>query len=87
MKENHVNPEESVRVHRDLGAHHSVGIHWGTFRLTDERLDEPPKKLSEALAAAGIPAEQFFLMKHGETRRLEQLQRVAQREPARVADR
>ena len=87
MKENHVNPEESVRVHRDLGAHHSVGIHWGTFRLTDERLDEPPKKLSEALAAAGIPEEQFFLMKHGETRRLEQWQRVAQREPARVADR
>jgi L-ascorbate metabolism protein UlaG (beta-lactamase superfamily) len=71
MQSNHVNPEESVRIHRDLGARRSVGIHWGTFRLTDERLDEPPKKLSEALAAAGIPADQFFLMKHGEMRKLD----------------
>jgi len=82
MKENHVNPEESVQIHRDLGARRSVGIHWGTFRLTDERLDEPPKKLTEALAAAGIPAEQFFLMKHGETRNLDFLMSAAADEAA-----
>jgi L-ascorbate metabolism protein UlaG (beta-lactamase superfamily) len=67
----HVNPEEAVRAHRDLNARYSVGMHWGTFRLTDERLDEPPRKLAEALSAAGIPPERFFLMKHGETRGLE----------------
>jgi N-acyl-phosphatidylethanolamine-hydrolysing phospholipase D len=71
MQANHVNPEESVRIHNDLGARFSVGIHWGTFRLTDERLDEPPRKLAAALSAAGIPPERFFLMQHGELRRLE----------------
>ena len=39
----------------DLNAHYSIGMHWGTFRLTDERLDEPPRKFAEALSAAGIP--------------------------------
>jgi len=67
----HVNPEEAVRAHRDLNARYSVGMHWGTFRLTDELLDEPPRKLSEALSGAGIPPERFFLMKHGESRGLE----------------
>ena len=67
----HVNSDEAVRAHRDLNARYSVGMHWGTFRLTDERLDEPPRKLAEALSAAGIPPERFFLMKHGESRGLE----------------
>ena len=46
-------------------------MHWGTFELTDESLDEPPRKLAEELAAAGIPADKFFVMQHGETLRLE----------------
>jgi N-acyl-phosphatidylethanolamine-hydrolysing phospholipase D len=71
MRANHVEPDESVQIHRDLGARYSVGIHWGTFRLTDERLDEPPQRLASALASAGIPPERFFLMQHGELRRLE----------------
>jgi len=47
-----------------------VGIHWGTFELTDEPIDEPPKRLAAALKEAQIDPEQFFVMKHGETRRL-----------------
>lgn len=69
----HINPEEAVRAHRDLNARFSVGMHWGTFRLTDERLDEPPVKLAEALRAAGLPPDRFFVMKHGETRSLDTL--------------
>lgn len=69
----HINPEEAVRAHRDLNARYSVGMHWGTFRLTDERLDEPPVKLNDALRAAGLPPDRFFVMKHGETRSLDAL--------------
>ncbi|HEY5929912.1 MAG TPA: MBL fold metallo-hydrolase [Burkholderiales bacterium] len=71
MKTMHVNPEEAVKAHRDLNARYSVAMHWGTFKLTDERLDEPPVKLAEALAGAGIAPERFFVMQHGETRKLD----------------
>ncbi len=70
MKAMHINPAEAVRAHQDLGARYSVGVHWGTFEMTDEAIDEPPRALTGALRAAGIPAERFFVMRHGETRRL-----------------
>ncbi|MGH8677941.1 MAG: MBL fold metallo-hydrolase [Burkholderiales bacterium] len=73
MKVMHVNPQEAVQAHIDLKARHSVGMHWGTFRLTDERLDEPLAKFAQALAEAAISAQEFFLMKHGETRGLAEL--------------
>lgn len=66
----HVNPKEAVQAHRDLKARHSIGMHWGTFRLTDETLDDPPKKLAEALSDAGLSRDDFSVMAHGETRRL-----------------
>lgn len=67
----HVNPEEAVKIHRDVQSRCSVAMHWGTFRLTPEPMDEPPKRLSTALAQAGIPPEQFRVMRHGETCRLD----------------
>ena len=70
MRPVHVNPEEAVRIHRDVGARHSVGMHWGTFRLTTEALDEPPRALERALEEAGIPRGQFRVMVHGESRAL-----------------
>ncbi|MDX1709014.1 MAG: MBL fold metallo-hydrolase, partial [Desulfobacterales bacterium] len=46
MKYHHVNPEESVQIHKDLRSKQSVAIHWGTFILTDEPLDDPPQRLA-----------------------------------------
>ena len=73
MNTQHVNPIEAVRIHRDVGARYSVGMHWGTFVLTDEPLDEPPRELQRARDAAGIAASHFFLMDIGETRYLDEL--------------
>ena len=70
MKDQHIDPAEAVRIHRDVRARRSVGIHWGTFELTDEPLDAPLGALPAALDAAGVPRGDFFLMRHGETRRL-----------------
>jgi L-ascorbate metabolism protein UlaG (beta-lactamase superfamily) len=71
MKAAHVNPEEAVMIHQDINARFSVGIHWGTFILTDEPVIEPPKRLLAALKKEGISKEKFFVMKHGETKMLD----------------
>lgn len=67
MKEQHVNPLEAVQTHIDLGAVKSIGIHWGTFNLTDEALDQPPIDLIAARNTLGVSAVDFLLLKIGET--------------------
>lgn len=74
MKDQHVNPEESVRIHRELGAKRSLGVHWGTFALTDEALDQPPRDLAAARQAQGVAADDFFTLAIGETRTLPERQ-------------
>lgn len=63
---------------------YSVAMHWGTFRLTNERLDEPPAQLAKSLARAGVSPVDFFLMQHGETRMLNELYRGAEKQASRT---
>jgi N-acyl-phosphatidylethanolamine-hydrolysing phospholipase D len=70
MRTQHVDPEEAVKIHRDLGAKRSIGVHWGTFELTDESIDEPPRELARAVAAAGLGPDEFTVMAIGQTLRL-----------------
>jgi len=71
MRAYHVNPDEAVKSHVDVRATRSVGMHWGTFILTDEPLDEPPEKLAEALKKYEIEESEFQVYQHGETRFLD----------------
>ena len=59
---------EAVQAHRDLGARRSIGVHWGTFALTDEPLDQPPRDLAAARKAMHVGADEFPMLKVGETR-------------------
>ena len=70
MAQQHVNPAEAVQIHLDLAAQRSLGVHWGTFELTDEALDVPPQELALARKEKGLSDEQFFVLAVGETRRL-----------------
>jgi N-acyl-phosphatidylethanolamine-hydrolysing phospholipase D len=70
MRDQHVNPAEAVQIHLDVKAKRSVGIHWGTFELTDEPLDQPPRDLAVARRDRGLADEDFFVLAIGETRKL-----------------
>jgi N-acyl-phosphatidylethanolamine-hydrolysing phospholipase D len=68
MRAAHMNPEEAVRTYRDLGGRGAfVGMHWGTFRLTDENPLEPPERTRAAWREAGLPDADLALLSHGET--------------------
>jgi N-acyl-phosphatidylethanolamine-hydrolysing phospholipase D len=66
MRHVHVTPEEAVDAALTLRAERALGMHWGTFDLADEPLDEPPRRFmaeAERRALGGA-----FVLKVGETR-------------------
>ncbi|MFQ5514860.1 MAG: MBL fold metallo-hydrolase [Myxococcota bacterium] len=66
MQEAHLNPEEAVQAGLDLRAHHLLGVHFGTFDLSDEPLDEPPRRFREAARERGVPSEDVWILDIGE---------------------
>ena len=62
MKDIHMNPAEAVQAHLDLGAARSIGMHFGTFRLTPEGIDEPPRALNVARRDATIAGTAFVIL-------------------------
>jgi L-ascorbate metabolism protein UlaG (beta-lactamase superfamily) len=68
MRGQHMNPAEAVEAHIELQAKRSIGMHFGTFQLTDEPIDEPLYALERAKRAAGIAEEAFVALDVGETR-------------------
>lgn len=66
----HMNPDDAVRAHVDLGARRSLAIHFNTFQLTDEAIEQPVIDLAEALEAHAVPPVQFAVLKEGEALRV-----------------
>jgi len=62
----HMNPADAWRAFLDLDARWFVPMHWGTFDLTDEPIDLPPRVLAEAVAAAHGDASRVRLPAVGE---------------------
>jgi len=67
MKTMHMDPEQALQAFLDLGARTFVAMHWGTFKLADEPLDEPPVRLEAERARLGIPADRVRVLAVGES--------------------
>lgn len=70
MKAQHMGPEEAALAAVQLEARHFIAMHWGTFRLTDEALHEPPQRARQAWKDLGKRDEHCWIFDIGETRRL-----------------
>jgi N-acyl-phosphatidylethanolamine-hydrolysing phospholipase D len=77
MQAVHMSPEEAAEACVIMRAvqppgHRSVmaGMHWGTFKLTDEPLDEPPKRIASAWRRHALPIDDLWIPAHGETREI-----------------
>lgn len=70
MEPQHMSPEESVQASELLGARTFVAMHWGTYKLTDEPLGEPPIRTREAFSKSRGDLERLWILDVGETRRL-----------------
>ena len=71
MKDIHMNPEEAVQAHLDLDAERSIGMHFGTFQLTPEGIDEPVRALAAARRARGVAETAFVTLDSGASLRVE----------------
>jgi len=68
MRPVHMDPEEALMTYKDVRGKKLLGIHWGTFVLTDEPADDPPKRMYEAAAKLQLSKEDLWALKLGESR-------------------
>jgi L-ascorbate metabolism protein UlaG (beta-lactamase superfamily) len=66
MRDQHVEPSESVRVFTACQARIALAHHWGTFQLTAEAMEDPPARLAVALREAGIAPDRFRVQRPGQ---------------------
>jgi L-ascorbate metabolism protein UlaG (beta-lactamase superfamily) len=67
MERQHMNPEQALAAFQALGADTFLAMHWGTFKLTDEPLDEPPRRLEAERLRLGLAPERVRALAVGQT--------------------
>lgn len=67
LKDHHVDPGEALQIHKDLCSKQSVAVHWGTFKLSEDRCVEPALELGRVRQERGVLPSEFATMAHGET--------------------
>lgn len=67
MKASHVNPEEAINIHNDIGARISIGMHWGTFQLSAEPFFAPRETLQLHINEGELRRGKFITLKIGES--------------------
>jgi L-ascorbate metabolism protein UlaG (beta-lactamase superfamily) len=70
MRDVHVDPAEAVQAHIDLRSQLSIGMHFGTFQLTYEAIEQPLSDLQEALEKRNMGDADFTVLEVGESRRI-----------------
>lgn len=60
-----MNPSEAVQAHLDLGAFESIAMHFGTFQMTTEGIDEPVRALQDACHTSSVPLSRFRTLRFG----------------------
>jgi L-ascorbate metabolism protein UlaG (beta-lactamase superfamily) len=65
MQSSHVGPDEAVTIFREIGAAHGLGIHWGTFQLSEEGFDAPAEGLVSEAEGIGLPSGRFRTLAPG----------------------
>jgi L-ascorbate metabolism protein UlaG (beta-lactamase superfamily) len=65
MSSIHTSPEDAVRIHQILNSPESIGMHFGTFPLADDGMDEPEMTLKDVLKKEGIPESEFIVPEEG----------------------
>jgi len=68
----HTNPAEAIRAFHDLEGRVFVPIHWGTFTLAADPPGLPPTVLLKEIQKRQLNGDDFWLLRHGETRNITQ---------------
>ncbi|MFY4728673.1 MBL fold metallo-hydrolase [Nitrospira sp. BLG_2] len=68
MKMTHVTPEQALQIFADVQGQRFVAMHWGTFDMTEEPIEEPALRAKAEADRLGLDPSRVWIMKHGETR-------------------
>jgi N-acyl-phosphatidylethanolamine-hydrolysing phospholipase D len=68
MRDSHINPEEAARAALEVRATRAMAVHYGTFDLSDEPQDDPPRRFRDAMRAEGAADEAIWVLAIGESR-------------------